>query len=57
MKKNKRSKAVLTAIMAMSVIVSAFVLPVFATNENVIVGITSDPSISAAAPGERDPSK
>ena len=52
MKKNKRSKAVLTAIMAMSVIVSAFVLPVFATNENVIVGITSDPSISAAASGD-----
>lgn len=52
MKKNKRSKAILATIMAISVLVSALVLPVFAVNENVIVGITSDPSISGAAPGD-----
>ena len=51
MKKNKRSKAILATIMAISVLVSALVLPVSAVNENVIVGIASDPAISGAAPG------
>ena len=51
MKKNKRSKAVLTAIMAISVLASVLVLPAYAANENVTVGITSDPSISGAPPG------
>ena len=52
MKKNKRSKTVLAAIMALSVLASVLVLPVFADNENVIVGITSNPSISGALPGD-----
>ena len=52
MKKKKCSKAVLAAIMAMSVLASALVLPAYAANENVIIGITSGPAISAAAPGD-----
>ena len=47
------NKAVLVAIiMAISVLALAIVLPAFAANENVIVGITSDPAISDAAPGD-----
>lgn len=47
------NKAVLVAIiMAISVLALAIVLPAFAANENVIVGITSDPAISGAAPGD-----
>lgn len=45
------NKAVLAAIMAISVLASVIV-PVLAVNENVIVGITSDPSISGAEPGD-----
>ena len=41
MKKNKRSKAVLATIMALSVLASVLVLPAYAANENVTVGITS----------------
>ncbi|MFZ2070351.1 MAG: hypothetical protein WAV32_01845 [Halobacteriota archaeon] len=52
MAKHKSNKAVLVIIMAMSVFVSAFALTVFAANENVIVGITSDPTISGAAHGD-----
>ena len=51
MGKNKRSKVVLATIMAISVLASVLVLPAFAANENVIVGITSDPTISGAEPG------
>ncbi len=50
MKKKKSSKAVLAAIMA--VLASALVLPAYAANENVTVGITSDPAISGAPHGD-----
>ena len=47
------NKAVLVAIiMAISVLALALVLPAYAANENVIVGITTDPAISGAAPGD-----
>ena len=58
MKGNKANgnKAVLAKIMAISVLTSALtlvlVLPVFAANENVFVGITSGTSISGAAPDD-----
>ncbi|MFZ2070352.1 MAG: cohesin domain-containing protein [Halobacteriota archaeon] len=52
MTKKMRDKVVLFAIIAISVFASALVLPAYAANENVVVGITSDPAISGAAPGD-----
>ena len=44
-------KVVFAALMAMSMLASALVLPVSAAGGDVVVGITSDPTISGAAPG------